>query len=373
LTRRYKVAFVISSFNRGGKELILLNVLRAMDATRFEPMLFVAKGGGDLLDEDTGGKVYVGIQTGNALRSLPALWKMLTQERPDVVWCVAAGVTGFAGRLFARILRTPAIVISLHGRQGWRIMDWPNRFITRLTTHRVVTTSQEFGRVLLQEGIPQPLLQVIHNGIDTSQFQPTDDRGVYKQRILDIEPIRPVIGTVGSLRPIKAQHVLLNAAPSVLAEWPDALFVMAGDGPSRAELEGLCRQLSIEKHVRFLGLRKDIPDLLRSFDVFVLTSNDESFGNAIVEAMASGLPVVSTAVGGVPEIITDETGILVRAGDDKAVAKAVIELLHDPARREAMRQAGRQRVIEHFSLESAVRAREALLLELLEPASGSNW
>jgi glycosyltransferase involved in cell wall biosynthesis len=245
-------------------------------------------------------------------------------------------------------------------------MDWPNRFITRLTTHKVVTTSQEFGRILLQEGIAQPLLQVIHNGIDTSQFQPPDDRGVYKQGILAVEPIRPVIGTVGGLRPIKAQHVLLQAVPSVLAAWPDALFVIAGDGPSRSELVTLCRQLGIEKHVRFLGLRKDIPDLLRSFDVFVLTSNDESFGNSIVEAMASGLPVVSTAVGGVPEIVTDDTGILVPAGDAEAVAKAVIALLRDPTRREAMGQAGRWRAVEQFSLESTVRAREALLVELLE-------
>ncbi|MCI0349471.1 MAG: glycosyltransferase family 4 protein [Acidobacteriales bacterium] len=181
-----------------------------------------------------------------------------------------------------------------------------------------------------------------------------------------------MIGTVGSLRPIKAQHVLLNAVPSVLAGCPDALFVIAGDGPSWSELGALCRQLDIEEHVRFLGRRKDIPDLLRSFDVFVLTSNDESFGNAIVEAMASGLPVVSTAVGGVPELVTDDTGILVHAGDDSAVAKAIIGLLRDPVRREAMGQAGRQRTVERFSLETMMRKREALLLELLEKRSAKN-
>lgn len=369
----YKVAYLISSLHTGGKELILLNVVRKTDPIHFESTVFVAKGGGDLMDEVADYNVYVGVPRGNALRSLPALWRMLTHERPDVVWCVAAGVVGFAGRLFASILRTPIIIISLHGREErGRLMDWPNWLITRFTTDKVVTTSQAMRDALRQEGIPEHLLAVINNGIDVDRFAPPDDRATYKQNLLQIDPHRPVIGTAASLVPRKAQHIFLKAARHILEACPEALFVLAGEGSSRSELEALSRQLRIEEHVRFLGLRKDIPELLRALDVFVLTSAYEPFGNVVIEAMASGLPLVCTAVDGVPELVTEDTGMLVSAGDDEAVAKAVIELVHDPARRQAMGQVGRRRAVEHFSLETMMRKREALLLELLGKRSAKN-
>jgi glycosyltransferase involved in cell wall biosynthesis len=370
---RYKTAFLTSSLNIGGKELILLSALRKMDAARFEPMLFVAKGDGNLVPEVTDCRIYIGAPRGNVLKSLPALWRTLTRERPDIVWCVAAGVMGFAGRLLAYILRTPVIIISLHGgEERARLMDWPNRLITRFTTDKVVTTSQAMGETLRQEGVAEHLLAVINNGIDVDRFLPPDDRATYKQSLLQIDPRRPVIGTVASLVPRKAQHVFLRAAPHVLEAHPEALFVLAGEGSSRPELEALSHQLGIEEHIRFLGLRKDIAELMRSFDVFVLTSDYEPFGNVVIEAMASGLPVVCTAVDGVPELVTDETGMLVPPGDDHAVAEAVIRLLGDPAQREAMGQAGRRRAVEHFSLETMMRKREALLLELVEKRSQKN-
>jgi len=369
----YKVAYLVSSLNTGGKEVILLNVVRKTDPTRFESILFVAKGDGNLMDEAADGKVYVGVPRGNVLKSLPALWNMLSRERPDVVWCVAAGVMGFAGRIFAHILRTPVIIISLHGREErGKLMGWPNRLITRFTTDKVVTTSQAMGDTLRQEGVPEHLLAIINNGIDVDRFQPPDDRAAYKRNLLQIDPRRPLIGTVASLVPRKAQQVFIKAVPRVLEVCPDAVFVLAGKGSSRSELETLCRQLGVEEPVRFIGLRRDIPELLRALDVFVLTSAYEPFGNVVVEAMASGLPVVCTAVDGVPELVTEDTGVLVPAGDDEAVATAVIELLRDPARREAMGQAGRRRAVEHFSMETMIRKRETLLLELLEKRDAKN-
>jgi glycosyltransferase involved in cell wall biosynthesis len=363
----YKVAYLVSSLNTGGKEVILLNVLRKTDPTRFESMLFVAKGDGNLMNEAADCTVYVGVPHGNVLRSLPALWDMLTRQRPDIIWCVAAGVLGFAGRIFAHILGTPIIIISLHGREErGQLMGWPNRLITRFTTDKVVTTSQAMGNTLRQEGIPEHLLAIINNGIDVGRFTPPDDREASKQRLLQIDPRHPVIGTVASLVPRKAQQVFLKAVPHVLEVYPDTLFVLAGEGSSRSELEALARQLGVVEQVRFLGLRRDIPEILRALDIFVLTSAYEPFGNVVIEAMASGLPVVCTAVDGVPELVTDDTGVLVPSGDSMAVATAVIELLRDPARREAMGQAGRRRAVEHFSLETMIRKREALLSELLD-------
>jgi glycosyltransferase involved in cell wall biosynthesis len=167
------------------------------------------------------------------------------------------------------------------------------------------------------------------------------------------------------LLPVKAHEVLLKAASRVIEQYPDALFVLAGDGARRTELDQLAQTLNLSQHVQFLGKRHDIPDLMRAFDVFALTSNSEGCPNVILEAMASGLPIVSTNVGGVPELVTDEIGILTQAKDDAAVAGAILHLLDDPARRQAMGETARRRVVEQFSLETMIHAREALLLELM--------
>jgi glycosyltransferase involved in cell wall biosynthesis len=131
-------------------------------------------------------------------------------------------------------------------------------------------------------------------------------------------------------------------------------------------LERLSQTLGLTKHVRFLGTRNDVPELMRAFDLFVLTSHSEGCPNVILEAMASGLPVVSTNVGGVPELVNADTGMLVPPRDDTTLAEAILRLLDDPVRRQRMGEAGRRRAVEQFSLAQMIRAREELLSELVE-------
>ena len=374
MTDAYKVGFIIASLNRGGTETKLLDTLQRLDRNRFDPFLFVAKGGGELLAEACDQRVYVGLPAGgNSLRSLYALWKTLRRERPDAVWCLQGGVTGFAGRLFARLLRVPIIILSLHGRQSERqpALDWPNRLLTPFTTQRVVAVSNEYRQQLIAEGIAESLISVLYNGVDTARFSPhrsPSGRGgenSFKRAILGIEPSHPVIGTVGNLLPVKAHEVLLKAAGRVIVQCPDALFVLVGEGERRAALERLAQALGVSQNVRFLGRQRDVSDVMRAFDLFALTSNSEGCPNVILEAMASELPVVSTRVGGVPELVDDEVSILVPPQDDVALAQAILQLLTDPARRQAMGEAARRRAVERFSIEAMIRAREALLMELL--------
>jgi glycosyltransferase involved in cell wall biosynthesis len=369
MARPYKVAFLITSMNRGGTESRLVDVLRCLDRSQFDPFLYVAKNQGELMSEIGDQQVYIG-SSGNIVKSLAVLWRVLRRERPDVVWCLQSSALSFAGRLFAWVLRTPAVVLSIHGRYADRaIIDWPNRLVTRWTTDKVVILSKIYRTWLVREGVDDDLITVQYNGVDTLQFSPAADKRTYQQTLLSLDPVRPVIGTVGNLLPIKGHEILLKAARQVVERRPEALFVLVGDGTRRAELERLAQTLNLSEQVRFLGRRRDVPDLMQAFDVFVLTSNSEGCPNVILEAMATGLPVVSTSVGGVPELVTDETGILVPPGDDAALADAIRQLLDDPARRQAMGQAGRRRAVEHFSLETMIRARETLLLELLEHQS----
>jgi len=352
--------------NRGGTESRLLDVLRCLDRSQFDPFLYVGKNRGDLLAEIHDQRVFVG-PSDNLLRNLPGLWAILRREKPAVVWCLQSSFLSFAGRLVARMLRTPAIVLSVHGRyEGRAVMDRPNRLLTRALGSRVVVLSTIYRDWLANEGVPAHLIVVQHNGVDTQRFSPPTDPIAQKQATLKVDPARPVIGTVGSLLPIKTHEVLLRTASRIVAKHPDALFVFVGDGERRPALEQLAQTLGLSRNVRFLGKRNDVPDLLRAFDLFALSSYSEGCPNVVLEAMATGLPVVTTDYGGAAELVSDEVGIVTPAHDDAALAEAIIQLLGDPARRQAMAQAARRRAVEHFSLERMIQARERLLLELLE-------
>lgn len=356
--------------NRGGTESRLVDVLKGLDRTQFDPFLFVAKDGGDLLAEVSDQRVYIGA-SGGFSRSIPALSNILRHERPDVVWCLQSNALSFFGRLLAWALRTPAVILSIHGHYENRaIIDWPNRIITSWTTDKIVVLSQIYRQWLVKEGLDGRLIAVQYNGVDTRHFSPPADRALSKQQALNINPLRPVIGLVANLRPSKAPEVLVRAAKRVAAQRPDALFVIAGDGEQRAMLETMRHELGLADHLWLLGQRADIPDLMRAFDLFCLTSDyGEGCSNATLEAMATGLPVITTDFGGASEVVDERIGLIVPVRDDAALAGAILRLLGDPARRQAMGEAARQRAVEQFSLERMIRVREALLVELLEKRS----
>lgn len=367
----YKIAFLITSLNRGGAESRLVDVLKRLDRTRFDPLLFVAKSRGELLKEVSDQRVYVGLADGgHILQSLPALWRVLRRERPHAVWCLQSNLISFVGRLFARLLGTRAVILSIHGHYEHRtVVDWLNRLITRWTTHRVVVLSEIYRQWLEREGFDKHRITVQYNGVDTVRFSPAE-RDTYKKAVLRIDPSRPVIGMVANLRPSKAPEVFVRAAKCVVEQRPDALFVLVGDGQQRPLLEAMRRDSGLADNLWLLGKRNDIPDLMRAFDLFCLTSTyGEGCSNVTLEAMASGLPVITTNFSGASELVNDDVGVVVPIQDDAALAAAILRLLDDPARRQAMGQAGRRRAAEQFSLEQMIQARERLLLELLEKKS----
>jgi glycosyltransferase involved in cell wall biosynthesis len=159
-----------------------------------------------------------------------------------------------------------------------------------------------------------------------------------------------VVGLVGRLSVEKGVDIFLHAAARVLAHCPDAKFIVAGDGPDRAELETLIDQLGIRGSVRLLGRRDDMSSLYASLDVMVSASRQEGLPIAILEGMASRLPLVATAVGEVPTVILDgRTGMLVPAEAPDLLAAAIIELLRDPAKRERLGSAARQLIQDEYS------------------------
>jgi glycosyltransferase involved in cell wall biosynthesis len=211
---------------------------------------------------------------------------------------------------------------------------------------RVVAVSEDVRQRLLKSGVKAKKISMIRNGIDLRPFDRAS--AVVKDELA--WGAYQVVGLVGRLSVEKGVDIFLHAAARVLAHCPDAKFIVAGDGPDRAELETLIDQLGIRGSVRLLGRRDDMSSLYASLDVMVSASRQEGLPIAILEGMASRLPLVATAVGEVPTVILDgRTGMLVPAEAPDLLAAAIIELLRDPAKRERLGSAARQLIQDEYS------------------------
>jgi len=232
--------------------------------------------------------------------------------------------------------------------QGNTFSQWKYRQVDGF-----IAASGAIRDILVHDGIPAGRIVVVHDGIDVEKIahrQATDLHAEYW-----LPHGVPVLVNVGALVPHKGQKFLIDAMSMVLPEVPDAHLVIFGEGELRATLERQVKHLSLEKRVLLPGFREDVLSLVKSADLFVMSSLTEGLGSAVLDAMAMGLAVVGTRAGGIPEaVVPDETGALVEPGDAKALAAAIVVLLKDPVRRQAFGESGRQRVTRHFDVEHLI-------------------
>ena len=261
-------------------------------------------------------------------------------------------------------LRRPAIVCRLGDA---RVKRGLRSFLThRLLVDRFITPSRSVRDQVVATGyVRAERVAVVPNGVRV----PAPDRGARERARRELAlGDGPVLIVTSRLHESKGHAHLLAAFEPIAAGHPSAALVVVGDGKLRGALEEDARRRGIAGRVRFTGLRSDVEDLLPAADLFVLPSLLEGLPNAVLEAMASGLPVVATDVDGVGEAVIDGvTGTLVPPADSGALGAAIEDLLADPARRRSLGAAGRARVREHFTLEGALRASEASCLEATRP------
>jgi len=211
---------------------------------------------------------------------------------------------------------------------------------------QVVGVSEDVCQRLLKSGVRSKNISMIRNGID---LRPFDRALAFVKDELDWDACQ-VVGLVGRLSVEKGVDIFVLSAARVLAQCPDIKFIVAGDGPDRAELETLIDQLGIRGSIRLLGRRNDMPSVYASLDVMVSASRQEGLPIVILEGMASRLPIVATPVGEIPAVIQDgRTGVIVPSEDPEMLAAAIIELLRDPAKRELLGAAARHLVEGEFS------------------------
>jgi sugar transferase (PEP-CTERM/EpsH1 system associated) len=273
------------------------------------------------------------------------------------------------------------VPVRVHGEHGWDVHDpdgtsrkyqWVRRGYRPFVQHYVALSRQIEGYLRDAVGVPAECISQIYNGVDVTRFATVRDGG--RRSLLAAAPFRCddalVVGTVGRLQAVKDQALLVRAVARAVAQQPSTRarlrLVIVGDGPLRAELQQAIDMARLSDIAWLAGEQADVPAWLRALDLFVLPSRSEGISNTILEAMASGLPVVATRVGGNAELVdAPATGTLVSAGDEGALADAILATLVDPARAHAQGGAGRRRIEQRFSLEAMVAAYESMYEQLL--------
>jgi len=356
--------FVITSMPVGGAETLLTELVRRMDRQRFSPELCCLKCFdrlGEALSRDV--PAFTGLLSQKY--DFMVLWRLtrlMRRRRIDAVVTVGTGGDKmFWGRLAGWLSGVPVICSALHSTGLPDHVEFPNRLLAPLTD-AFIAVAEPHGRYLAEhEGCPARKVSVIPNGVDVERFHPRlPSRRLQEE--LNLDPAAPVAGIVAALRPEKNHEMFLHVAALVCRGLPAARFLIVGDGPERTKLESLARNLGVAEAVQFIGTRSDVDEVLSLLDVLLLTSHSEANPICLLEAMASGKPVVATRVGSVTEtVLPGLSGYLVSPGDSQGMAARVLELLSDRNRAADMGRAGREQVIAQWTVDRMVRGYEDLI------------
>jgi glycosyltransferase involved in cell wall biosynthesis len=290
------------------------------------------------------------------LVSLARMVRLVRWLRPDVVHTHMAKA-GTVGRLAARMCGVPLIVHTYHGHvfhsyfspAKTRVFVMVERALGLMTDRIIVLGEGQRDEIASLGVAPASKLEPIRLGLELRQFLEAEHARGGLRGELGLDDTTPLIGIVARLVPIKAHEVFFEAASHVLKATPDARFVVVGDGERRAELEAMVERTGLGTAVRFLGWRRPMVGVYADLDVVALTSRNEGSPVALIEAMASARPVISTDVGGVPDVVVDGvTGLTVASGDAGALAQGIVRLLRERDVADRLAAAGRRHVYPRY-------------------------
>ena len=335
--RRIRLLWLIDSFNVGGAESLVLPFARRYDRKRYELFLccLTSIGGNPIERELAAEGISVVNLEARSLRDVAAFRRLLSLIRDREIDLIHAHLTYAStwAALASRLTRVPSVA-TLHvappRRGAAAVRDRLMRFALNRWGSKVIMVSEALRSDYRDRGGLSPSkVLVAHNGIEVDRFH--GDRSIARGKIereFDIPPGSDVIVTVSVLRPGKGIEVLLESVRAVRHQRPSALFLIIGEGEKRREWEALAAKLGVSEHVRWAGHRSDVAEILPGCDLLAHPTLADAFPTVLLEAMAAGLPVVASSVGGVPEIIEPGVnGQLVPPGDAGALAAAIIALL----------------------------------------------
>jgi glycosyltransferase involved in cell wall biosynthesis len=383
--RPVRVVRVIARLNIGGPAQQVILLTAGLDRARFATTLvtgLVGRDEGDFsemarargVDPVVISELGRALRPGRDLTAFIKLVRLFRTLRPDLVHTHTAKA-GTLGRLAARVARVPVKIHTFHGH----VLDgYFSRPVTRAfleierrlarTTDRLVTVSPRLKGQLLAMGIGRPeQVEVVPLGLDLERFRRARAPSPTLRPSLGLTDDTPLLGIVGRLVPIKDHATLFQALARLHAQGRAVHLVVIGDGEERARLEGLAGRLGLGSRIHFLGWRVDLETILGELDVVICASINEGTPVALIEAMAAGIPVLSTDVGGVADLVTHgETGWLVPSGDPDALASGIRHLLSDRTFGARLATAGQAVALDRYDVTRLVPRVEALYAAVID-------
>lgn len=372
------VLHVVYRFDTGGLENGVVNIINHMPESAYRhAVMALTEAAPDFASRIQRADVtFVSLRKppGHAVRLYPRLVDLFRQLRPAIVH--TRNLAALECQVPARWAGVPVRIHGEHGRDvddldGTRLRYKLMRRLYRPFVQHYVALSHDLaGYVEHKVGVSEHRIAQIYNGVDVERFHPPAGGRVPMAAGPFVGPSLFIVGTVGRMQAVKAQTLLARAFIRALELQPalrDRLrLAMVGDGPLRTEAQGLLDAAGVGGLAWLPGERTDVPHVMRGLDLFVLPSQAEGISNTILEAMATGLPVLATDVGGNADLVVDgQTGCIVAANDVEALAGGLVRMATDPARAAAMGRAGRARVEQQFSLPAMVAAYQGLYDRLL--------
>ena len=363
MTRRIRIMHVLDSLGKGGLENGLANLIENLDPGRYEHVVCAVRRLGPNADrvQAAGARVICLEKPAGRQFQAGILKRAIREVNPDVVhsrnWSAIEAV------LAGRWARCRAVVHGEHGLEADTSIKepWRRRGFRRLAfelAHRVLSVSGQLRDLHSRRtGFPARRITVIHNGVDSERYRPDEVVRARARAEFGIREGQFCIGCVGNLTPAKDYLTVLKGVNAFDASGCDWRLIVIGEGSERSRLEEFVNAHPQWRHrLTFLGLSHRVPEFLAAVDAYLLSSVIEGISNSLLEAMASGLPVVATAVGGNPEVVIDgESGLLFPVGDFNSLAKSLRSLREDAQLRLLLGRQARRRVREEFSIEAMVR------------------
>lgn len=341
-----RVLEVIGNASAGGMEAYIANLVAHLPADQFRvtcicpyESLFTAS------LRQLGAEVFItSIADDPAWRSIQLTAEVVRLHSIDVLHAHMPKAHILAG--LGGCLTHKPVVATIHGMN----VTSHELGIARAAGSHLITNCQEAYTQALAMGVPAERVTLARNGVDIAVFTP-NRKGNELRNAIDVPPGVPLVGFVGRLEPEKGPDLFLRAAEYVHHRRPDAHFVIVGDGAMRGQLGEMSAHLRLERHVHFIGWCANTAEIYPALNLLAHTSRSDGTSLVLLEAMACGCPAVALAVGGVPEIIENEsTGLLTGAGDWEGVGIRIVQLLAQPERLRSMGAAARARVEQHFDL-----------------------
>jgi glycosyltransferase involved in cell wall biosynthesis len=353
-----RILQVVLSLTPGGTERLVIDICKRLAPSFDVSVCCLDEEGAWAADARAHGVEVIALHRRDGFRPEIGrrIARLAAERRIDLLHCHQYSPFVY-GRIATAWHRTLKLVYTEHGRLSDAPPTWKRRMVNPLLARfdgPIVAVSDELRRHMIDARFPAARVAVIRNGIEVGSPPSPVDRQAARQA-LGIDGETSIAVSVARLDPVKDFATLLDAFATVRRQLPRSRLLIVGDGPERGWMAERARQPDLEGAVDLLGYRADVRSVIAAADVYVNSSISEGISITILEAMAAGLPVVATAVGGTPEVLTaDAGGVLVPSRDPGRLASALLDLLADPDRRTAMAAAARRRLESSFTIDRMV-------------------